>query len=95
MPKCRNCHKPIIFLPVLNPHESPADKKILPIDVNPDNARGTVVLTNWPFGFGPHVKAPPGTHFVKVALRIYGEAAKMFRSAGGTLYRVHYDSCNK
>lgn len=95
MPQCYKCNMPIIFarekpeFKVIgsynNPSEILTDPKPFPININPDNANGTVALYESSF---PAAAAP--TIFAR---RLYHEAAKMYLRAGGALYTSHFETC--
>jgi hypothetical protein len=91
MPKCYKCDQPVIFVNVVNEAGNLSDKAI-PVNLEPDNAGGIIALVQWPFLF-KGTKPFDGREIMTVARKIYGEAAKSFRRDGGSLYRVHWDTC--
>lgn len=68
------------------PKEIVTEPKPIPIDVNPDNANGTIAIydSKWP------ASNSKTERFVR---RLYHEAAKAWLRAGGVLYRSHFDTC--
>jgi hypothetical protein len=91
--KCWKCARPVFFVRIWNGGTDEPGIKPLPLNVDPDNDRGSIALTDWPAGF--HQYKPPGMKFYKVGRRIYAEAARTYVRLGGALYRVHYETCQK
>ncbi len=89
MPTCYKCDQPVIFIPTIN--GDAISEKSIPVNVNPDNANGTIALFQWPVLFKG--TRPTKGEFMTVGRRIYSVAAEMLIKAGGSLYRIHWDTC--
>lgn len=103
MPNCRSCGAPIFFLserPEWIAVGNYGDKKPilteprqLPIDVIPDNVKGTLAIYEHPSPhsvYPPHRDAKVRKSYVR---RLSGYAAESYVRLGGALYRIHFDTC--
>ncbi len=91
MPYCYKCNEPVLFVPTIANGSNEISPKSIPVNISPDPG-GTLALLKWPVLFRG-TKPANGREPIHVARRTYGDAARLVRILGGSLYRIHFDTC--